>query len=59
MRWFPVMRVTGGRGKVGENGEGLAFYLPVVLGRAEVVCSGGSTERGARRWLFSPAFMFR
>ena len=53
------MGLAGGEGKVGENGEGLACYLPVVLGRAEVVRSGGSTERGGRRRVWSPAFMFR
>ena len=40
-----MMELAGGEGKVGENGEGLACYLLVVLGRAEVVRSGGSTER--------------
>ena len=49
------MGMAGGEGKVGENGEGLACYLPVVLGRAEVVRSGGSTERGRRRRVCSGA----
>ena len=46
---FPARRVTGGEGKVGENDEELESYLWVVVGGAEVVRSGGSTERGGRR----------
>ena len=53
MRRFPVMGMAGGEGKVGENGEGLACYIPVVLVRAEVVRSGGSTERGGWRQVCS------
>ena len=58
-RRFPARRVTGGEGKVGENGEGLACYLPVVLVRAEVVRSGGSTERGGRWRVCSGAAVLR
>ena len=58
-RRFPARRVTGGEGKVGENDEELESYLWVVVGGAEVVRSGGSTERGGRRRVWSPAFMFR
>ena len=57
-RRFPAMGLAGGEGKVGENGEGLTCYLSVVLGRAEVVRSSGSTERGGRRRVWSPAAMF-
>ena len=53
------MGLAGGEGKVGENGEGLVCYLPVVLGRAEVVRSGGSTERGGRRRVYSGAVVLR
>ena len=53
------MGLAGGEGKVGEDGEGLACYLPVVLGRAEVVRSGGSTERGGRRRVCSGAVVLR
>ena len=56
---FPGEGMAGGEGKHGGKREGLACYLPVVLGRAEVVRSGGSTERGGRRRVWSPAFMFR
>ena len=34
---FPARRVTGGEGKVGENGEGLESYLWVVVARREGV----------------------
>ena len=53
------MGLAGGEGKVGENGEGLACYRPVVLVRAEVVCSCGSTERGGRRRVCSGAVVLR
>jgi len=48
-RHFPVRRVTGGEGKVGEKDEELESYPWVVVGGAEVVRSGGSTETGGRR----------
>ena len=57
-RRFPARRVTGGEGKVGENDEELESYLWVVVGGAEVVRSGGSTERGGQRRVWSPAAMF-
>jgi len=57
-RRFPARRVTGGEGKVGGNDEELESYLWVVVGGAEVVRSGGSTERGGRRRVWSPAAMF-
>ena len=46
---FPAMGLAGGEGKVGENGEGAKPHLWMVLGGAEVVRSGGSTETGRRR----------
>ena len=49
-RRFPARRVSGGGEKVGENGEGLEFYLWAVLER-------GMVARGGRRWLCSPAAM--
>ena len=55
---IPVMGMAGGEGKQGENDEELESYLWVVVGGAEVVRSGGSTERGGRRRVWSPAFMF-
>ena len=36
-RRFPTRRVTGGEGKVGENGEGLESYLWVVVAHRERV----------------------
>ena len=36
-RHFPARRVTGGEGKVGENGEGLESYLWVVVAHRERV----------------------
>ena len=48
MRRFPVRRVTGGEGKVGEKDEELESYPWVVVGGAKVVRSGGSTETGGR-----------
>jgi len=36
-RHFPARRVTGGEGKVGENGEGLESYLWVAVARRERV----------------------
>ena len=48
-RHFPVRRVTGGEGKVGEKDEELESYPWVVVGGAKVVRSGGSMERGGRR----------
>ena len=34
---FPARRVTGGEGKVGENGEGLKSYLWMAVARWERV----------------------
>jgi len=53
------MGMAGGEGKVGGKGEGIESYPWAVVGGAEVVRSGGSTERGGRRRVWSPAFMFR
>ena len=50
---FPGEGLAGGEGKQGGKREGLACYLPVVLVRAEVVRSGGSTERGGWRQVCS------
>ena len=36
-RHFPARRVTGGEGKVGENGEGIESYLWVVVAHRERV----------------------
>ena len=47
-RRFPARRVTGGEGKVGENGEGLESYPWVVVGGAALVGAGLSTARGGR-----------
>ena len=52
-RRFPARRVTGGKGKVGENDEELESYLWVVVGGAEVVGAGLSTARGGRRCICS------
>ena len=43
------MGMAGGEGKQGENDEELESYLWVVVGGAEVVRSGGSTETVGRR----------
>ena len=58
-RHFPARRVTGGEGKVGEKDEEPESYLWVVMGGAEVVRSGVSTERGGRRRVCSGVVMLR
>ena len=52
---FLARKVARGRGKVGKNGEGAKPHHWMVLGGAEVVRSGGSTERGGRRQVCSCA----
>ena len=46
-------------GPVGEKEEGAKPHLWMVLGGAEVVRSGGSTERGGRRRVCSGVVVLR
>jgi len=51
--------LAGGKGDVGEKGEGVEAHLWVVSGLGEVLGGGGSMEQGGRRWWSSAAAALR
>ena len=56
---FPACLLAGGKGDVGEKGEGVEAHLWVVSGLGEVLGGSGSTEQGGRRWWSSTAAALR
>ena len=56
---FPGDGVGRWRGEVGENGEGLEYYLWVVLDGVEVIGAGLSTAAGGRWWNWAAAALLR